>query len=654
MANRDDDSFRPKVGPPKAGGRAPKSRFINRVLKQTAKTGRAIGKPPKFKRGRPGSRLGRGHVAAELAGRTLGPRARRVIVKTRLVNLKNANPRSTAQHLRYIERDGVTRSRERGKAYGAYTDEADANAFEERVRDDRHQFRLIVSPEDANEFEDLKAVTRDLMAQMERDLGTKLDWVAVDHFDTDNPHTHLLLRGKDENGRDLIISPAYISHGMRARASEVLTRWLGQRTELEIREGVIREVTQERWTSLDRAIQQDAEDGVITLLHEPSEAEARFQRGLMVGRLDRLAQMGLATKLAPHTYRLAPRVEETLRAMGERGDIIRTLQRAMSGERRAFAVFDHVAESSHIEGRIAGIGADELSSRGHLIVDGVDGRAYYVMLPKGAELKDFPRGGIVEVRGGAEPRPADRTIAELAQDGIYRTARHRERIQARGLGDKDPDMFIAAHERRLEALRRAGVVERINEGEWRVPNDLAARGRAYDIERADGARVLLRSHLPIEQQVHAMGPTWLDRQWPRFPDGFPSEGFGGHLLGAMHQRGSFLQEHGLAYKSDRKFVVARDLLEQLRARELTMVTDDIETAIGLPYAPVQEGRRVSGIYRRSLMLLSGRFALLDDGVSFALVPWRPVIERRLDQPMSAVVRGEFVSWEFGRRHDLSI
>ena len=85
---------------------------------------------------------------------------------------------------------------------------------------------------------------------MEADLGTQLEWVAVDHWDTDNPHTHVVLRGKNETGRDLVIARDYIGHGMRHRASELATVWLGPRTELEIRAGMQREVEP---GTLDRA-----------------------------------------------------------------------------------------------------------------------------------------------------------------------------------------------------------------------------------------------------------------------------------------------------------------------------------------------------------------------------------------------------------------
>src|SRR3546814_334152 len=164
--------------------------------------------------------------------------------------LQRAGARSTEKHLRYIERDGITRDGARGQLYGPNIDQADAGAFEQRSRDDRHQFRFILSADDALELADLKAFTRAQMQQVERDLGTRLDWVAVDHWDTDNPHTHIVLRGKDDRGADLVIARDYIGRGMRARASELATRWLGPRTKREIEPRRKRERSEEHKSEL--------------------------------------------------------------------------------------------------------------------------------------------------------------------------------------------------------------------------------------------------------------------------------------------------------------------------------------------------------------------------------------------------------------------
>jgi len=101
------------------------------------------------------------------------------------------------------------------------TDHTDDLGFAKRCQDDRHHFRFIVSPEDAAEMADLKSFTRDLVKQMEADPGTRLDRVAVDHWNTDNPHVHLLVRGIDRAGADLVISQDHISSGLRSRAEDL-------------------------------------------------------------------------------------------------------------------------------------------------------------------------------------------------------------------------------------------------------------------------------------------------------------------------------------------------------------------------------------------------------------------------------------------------
>ena len=109
---------------------------------------------------------------------------------------------------------------------------------------------------------DLKPFVRDLMQQMERDLETKLDWVAVDHYNTGHPHAHVVIRGKDEHGHDLIMARDYVTHGIRQRASEVLTLELGPEDEFEQQLKLSREVEADRFTRLDRSILQACRSGL--------------------------------------------------------------------------------------------------------------------------------------------------------------------------------------------------------------------------------------------------------------------------------------------------------------------------------------------------------------------------------------------------------
>ncbi|HDV8206214.1 TPA: relaxase/mobilization nuclease and DUF3363 domain-containing protein, partial [Enterobacter hormaechei] len=593
---------------------------------------------------------GRGHTAARFAGAKLTPMSRRVTVKTLLVNQRNASPQSLAKHLRYIERDGAGRDGEPGRAYGPQTDHADLDAFKERCQDDRHHFRFIVSPEDGAELDDLRTYTRHLMNRMEADLGTRLDWVAVDHWNTDNPHTHLIVRGRDDTGRDLVIAGDYIAHGFRHRAAELATEWLGPRTELEIQQTWQREVKQERWTSLDRTLQREVGEDDRVRIERFNEPTLQRQRLLLIGRLQRLQRLGLADEVQPSTWAIHADAEKTLRALGERGDIIRTMQRAMSGQPRELAVFEPADDGRTLVGRVAAKGlADELHDRGYLVIDGVDGKAHYVALNARDELASYPTGAVVEVRGSAEVRAADKNIAALASDGLYRTDHHLAIEQGRAKPGRDPQEVVAAHVRRLEALRRAGIVERVAEGLWKVPDDLSERGRQYDAQRLGGVAVDLKSHLPIERQARVIGATWLDQQLIGGGRGLGDLGFGGDAKQALQQRADFLEEQGLAQRRGQRVILSRNLLETLRNRELAQAAQHIAADSGLEHRHVTDGQRVAGIYRRSVILASGRYALLDDGMGFSLVPWRPIIEPRLGQQIAATVRGGGVSWEVGRQ-----
>jgi type IV secretory pathway VirD2 relaxase len=197
--------------------------------------------------------------------------------------------------------------------FDAETDRADDAAFAERCKDDRHHFRFIVSSEDAGEMTDLKAFTRDLARQMEADLGTRLDWVDVDHWNTNNPHIHMLVRGVDQGDQDLVISRDYISRGLRARAEELVAIELGPKPEHEVRSALEREIDAERWTRLDAEIRLGAEEtGIIDLRPDNPVAGDPEIRRLMIGRLQRLEKMGLAMSAGPGEWMVGLEAEQSL------------------------------------------------------------------------------------------------------------------------------------------------------------------------------------------------------------------------------------------------------------------------------------------------------------------------------------------------------
>ncbi len=386
----------------------------------------------------------------------------------------------------------------------------------------------------------------------------------------------------------------------------------------------------------------------------PIEA-ARFRRGLLVGRLQALEAMGMAGREGD-TWRLTPDAEAALRAMSERGDIVRTMQRALGAERRAFDVHKE-GPPAPIVGRVAGKGlVDELQDRGYLIVDGIDGRAHYVAMPAGTDLATFPKNGIVEVAPSSSgPRPADRTIARIAAvDGFYRPDHHLAEAERIARASENPKAFVEAHVRRLEALRREGIVERINAGLWRVPPDFLERAGAYEAARGAGLVVTLRSHLSLGEQVRATGASWLDRSLLGTELAPAASGFGAEVRSALAARQEMLIDEGLASRRAQRVILAKDLLATLRDREVAKVAAGLTAETGLVHRPVHDGASVRGVYRRSVLLASGRFALLDDGIGFSLVPWNPVIEPKLGRSISGVVRGGAVSWDLSRSRGRSV
>jgi len=394
---------------------------------------------------------------------------------------------------------------------------------------------------------------------------------------------------------------------------------------------------------LDKTLQREAVDGLIHI-ERFNEPRLQRQRLLLIGRLQRLQKMGLASETQPGIWAVHVEAEP----MGERGDIIRTMQRAMSGQTRELAIFQPGEDAKTIIGRVADKGlADELYDKGYLVIDGIDGKAHYVALPPKSELAQYPMSAVVEVKGSAEVRAADKTIAALAKDGLYRTDHHLTIAQKQAKPDRTPQEIVTAHVRRLEALRRAGIVERITDGVWKIPADLPERGRQYDAQRMGSVAVDLKSHLPIERQTRLIGATWLDQQLIGGGKGLGDLGFGSEARHAMQQRADFLVEQGLADKRGQRVILARNLLATLRNKELAQAAKDIAAETGLEHRPAQDGQRITGIYRRNIMLAGGRYAMLDNGMGFSLVPWKPVIEQRLGQQLAATVRGGSVSWELG-------
>ena len=579
-----DDDLRVRPGRIQHGNRGGKhpQTFVGEVMRAAKKAGH-VGNSFRSSQDRSRSRFGRGRRAA--VSIRLRSNARRVVMKARVVRHQGTRFRSAPmpKHIAYLKREGVTRDGENAHMFDAASDTANERAFAERCEDDRHHFRFIISPEDGAELGDLKTFTRELMRDVEKDLGTKLDWVAVDHWNTDNPHVHVLIRGRADDGQDLVISRDYISRGFRDRAAERVTLELGPRSEQEIRTALEKEVEAERWTSLDRALRDISDDcGGVADLRPGPNAEDPALRQLLLGRAAKLERLGLVDPVGPACWTLKPGLDQTLRQLGIRGDIINTMHQAMSagGHEPDVSTFALHGEepADPVLGRLIKRGLDdELKGTAYAIVAGVDGRTHHLKFSDLEMTGDAPASAIVEARS-------------------YDDANGRRRLS-----------------------------------------------------------LATRSDLSIEAQTTASGATWLDRRLLAKDAPLSGGGFGAEVRDAMEARIDHLAQEGLARRQGQRVVFARDLLSTLRRRELEDAASKLSAETGLPYQPAAEGERVSGVYRQRVTLASGRFAMIDDGLGFQLVPWRPALEKELGREVRGVMApGGNVEWPLGRKRGLGL
>lgn len=641
MSERDE--FSPQLGRIGDRGTAAGKRYSVRISKSLAKLtkgGRA---------GFSGAQIGRGSAAGRMANFRSHPfakfRMRRVVVKVHIARAaKGIGKAAFTAHVKYIQRDGVDRAGPDGESlggdlYNEHGETLDDKDFLDRSEDDRHQFRIIVSPEEADQLASLKENTRAFMRQMEADLDTKLDWVAVDHYNTGHPHTHIIVRGLDERGKDLVIAREYLTNGLRRAASDIVTQELGPRRDMEIARARENETQKDQLTALDRRLGDLAESDKITI-GPASGAYNRFERSVYLSRLKHLEGLGLAAKETGGTWRLEKDWQETLKAIGKKGDVIRTLS-ALEGGAHDVSLFDGSNENQPVVlGRVLTSQAeDELRDTRTLIVEALDGKTWHVPLPPSMNGAVPPKGAIIEAsRKQPSERASDRTIADIAavNGGLYSETRHRE---------DDPSSSVqyrGAHVRRLEALRRARIVERFNNGEWGIPDDYIDRAAAFDVARGGGANVVVKSWMSIEHQINSIGPTWLDEAGD--VDN-AAHGFSKDTADAKARRQAHLLREGLLTDDG---VMGDGAKTAMATRALNKAGADIAEKSGKSYRSTETGGRFEGVYERHVDLGHGRFAMMAKSKEFTLVPWRLELEKARGQTLAINRTGNGLEIVYGK------
>ncbi len=516
-----DDDLELRLGRIGDAGRGRLQSHSIKALRIAGRTGaRALHRYGHLK---PGSiRRGTG-AGLRAANGLINPGGRRIIVKARYAVIKAGDLGTACAHLNYILRDGVTRDGEAGELYTAGDDHAGAAAFLQRSENDPHQFRFIIAPEDSDRIADLKPFICDLVAQMEHDLDVRLDWVAVDHFNTGHPHSHLVIRGRDRDGRELVMARDYIAYGIRARAQALVTLELGPETEIERMRKLTKEVDQERLTRLDRKIVGRVVEGILTVT--AAHASDPLQHSLQIGRLQTLSRLGLATELQQGVWRLDPALETKLRAFGERADTFKMMQRALrvAGIERGaadLAIFERGTRKAQLIGKIAGVGRiDEITDRSWVVIDALDGRAHYAELGQLTPAEVPSRGMVVALTGNrlkGKPSGAPR-LKVLSAVALNKLPAYDgptwldQALLKRQTLDNHAREFAAelkeALANRVEWLASKGLAIRTSTGELEIKPQLIAALRQRETQRLASAlgRELRSAYLPLEPGARISG-----------------------------------------------------------------------------------------------------------------------------------------------------
>lgn len=613
------------------------------------------------------------HHAGRAAGlrQNVGSRQQRVTVKARVQPSPRAGGAAAMQrHVSYIERHGV--SKDGGPAVpitadGELTPEQTAG-FAERAADDRHSFRFIVSPERGSDM-DLDAHARDLMQQMEQDLGTKLDWMAVPHYDTDNPHVHILVRGVDDKGGDLVISRDYISNGMRERARELATRELGYRTDLDIYRAASKEVTQERWTGLDAAMQREQErrpSGMVEAGRVPAEPFAKAQRELKLRRLAFLRDHGLATEYEGGRWTVHEGANKTLQAMGQERRVASTLKPHLDAEQSLKGTLQSkdTLGQAPVQGIVLDRGlSDQLSGTEYVVVGGFDGNVHYTSLSLHSERHLDGRarvGDTVTLRTHVPPAAtsADRNVLRRLDNGVYDPAKHVEEVRGwkreRIPGGVTPERYVESHVRRMDALASRGHVERQQNGTYRVPEDLADRLKgdpALGRDKTSFVRLDVEGRGPIRRQAQVMARVFLDDEL--------AAGRLGSLrtsstrtrsqaafMEALEARTDKLVELRMGERTPRGIRLIAGFSEAMRSKELADATGRLASKYGQP-VDLDAARRFQGKVAAIEQLPSGPHAVVVSGGSFAVVPAKDGLQRQLGREVALQLpRGESMKQSF--------
>jgi len=405
---------------------------------------------------------------------------RRVIVKASYVLSKNENARKRIRnHINYAGRNTLEVEKNAPELYSSEGKVIDVNDKIDDFEEAPHMFNIIISPEDGDKI-DLKYFTREFIKTVEVDLRTKLDWVAGNHFDTNDPHVHLLIKGLDDSGKKLLMTRDYVSRGLRIRASQVINKKLGLRQLEDIVSSLKLEVNKSKKCGLDDIIIKNTHEGSINVAMVSSEARNDLPKSLIEKRLEFLESKELATKIDAHSWRVNDGFIDELKSIERSTSIIDKLSGILKVNKQDCEILSAKnLEERTIKGHVVERGyTDDMDEKEYLLIKSKEKTFIYVELEKYSEKVPAKIGEFIRVdatKPFSGPKITDITVSKLVQEngGIYDAKKHEDHAQSGvrlppGVSAKE---YAQIHVNRLELLARKGIAEKVSEGRYLVPKD---------------------------------------------------------------------------------------------------------------------------------------------------------------------------------------
>lgn len=577
--------------------------------------------------------------------------SRRAVIKVRL--RQRSTLAKLRAHVNYLQREGVSKEHERGILYDKDSENIEGKEIAHQYKNDARHFRVIISPEDGVEL-DLTKYTREIMSSMEQDLGTKLSWVAVNHYNTDQPHSHVIIRGVDDRGRDLVIPPDYISHGIRARAEGIATRELGRVRKEELVRKIESSLTQTRVLSLDKrlVLMQESHPShwinVNELMATGYEGKLRIQ---IMKRLKHLESIGLANELTEPSgislkhkksgrWQVDNDLVGELRRKVEAQNLKVTVGRHIPLVRkdRSIIKFEKDAEKlQSVIGRLVGSGYEnELIDRRYWVVEGLDGNVHYVPLwSHEISAKD---GNIVQIEA-KKPAPfntkADENIYKFSQErgGDFNIKEFHSFVKDNQYSsDFDVDGYVQRHASRLKTLTARQLVNKESEGVYKIPSDLPEAIEEYKIRMGGKLRNRLTAKelettVSLNELPKIEGRTFLDDHLVKKdkPEIVVGSGFGKEYSKALDERMKFLEQIGLAKKGKLGISVSSNLINELDRIEMERYAKELPQYYRLK--KLYSGDSFDGMAGQEVKLRSGNYLAVIKtnnygGKDIVLVPMR--------------------------------